>query len=204
LLDGSHQNFLSHVKAGKSGNSRSTHTDSGEPSPQLDKDFLGLQQFARGEISLFGSCGKKHPTIALDAYRKALQIGLPDKTYTAEAHHRMGLAFKSLGKLNEAKSTLEQALSFEPYSATMLNSYGTVLTELHQLPQAITAYEQALALKPDYANARFNLAEACEGVNPKRAIQEYETYLILAEDQPQEASKVQVAKEKLQSLQRGH
>ncbi|MGD9850484.1 MAG: tetratricopeptide repeat protein [Nitrospirales bacterium] len=202
LFEGQHQRFLSHMTPDLPPVSSSSQA----PVPQgaSDKEFLALQQFARGELSLFGSCGTKHPDIALEAYRQAIKLGLPDKGHHAEALHRMGLALKSLGKFEDAKISIEQSLSLQPHSATMLNSYGTVLTELKQLEQAIQAYEQALALKPDYAHARFNLAEAFELINPNRAIQEYETFLILVEDNLQESSKTQLARQRIESLQKGH
>ncbi|MDR4495220.1 MAG: tetratricopeptide repeat protein [Nitrospirales bacterium] len=202
LFEGQHQRFLSYMDAEVPPVSGSSQTS--EPKGSSTDEFLGLQQFARGELSLFGSCGTKHPDIALEAYRQAIRLGLPENGHHAEALHRMGLAQKSLGKFDEAKNSIEQALSLQPYSATMLNSYGTVLIELKQLQQAIHAYEQALALQPDYAHARFNLAEAFELVNPKRAVQEYETFLILVEGNPQESSKAQLAKQKIESIQKGH
>lgn len=202
LFEGQHQRFLSYMNAETA--SVSPASPSSDSKNSLSNEFLGLQQFARGELSLFGSCGIKQPDIALEAYRQAIKIGLPEKGHQAEALHRMGLAQKSLEKFEEAKISIEQALSLQPYSATMLNSYGTVLMELKQLQPAIQAYEQALALKPDYAHARFNLAEAFELINPKRAVQEYETFLILAEGNPQEFSKAQLAKRKIESLEKGH
>ena len=200
LLDGSHTKFLSYID-----DPNSPRQDLKAASGQLgsENDFLGLQQFARGEISLFASCGNKHPDTALDAYQKAIQYGLPDKKQLAEAHHRLGLAFRSLGRLAEAKAALQQALVIQPHSAGILNSYGSVLEQLGELPKAIETYEQALALQPDYAQARFNLAEAYESLNPKRAIQEYETFLILAEDKPEESAKVDLAKGKIKTLQGG-
>jgi len=200
LLDGSHQKFLAYID------------DPDSPRQNLkvatghlgsENEFLGLQQFARGEISLFASCGNKLPDTALDAYQKAIQYGLPDKKQLAEAHHRLGLAFRSMGRLPEAKTALQQALLIQPHSAGILNSYGSVLAQMDELPKAIETYEQALALQPDYAQARFNLAEAYESLNPKRAIQEYETFLILAEDKPEESTKVALAKGKIKTLQGG-
>lgn len=202
LFESQHQRFLSYIESSLS--SISPPSQAMETQGSSASEFLALQQFARGELWLFGSCGTKHPEIALEAYRQAIQLGLPDKGHQAEAYHRMGLALKSLGKFEEAKLAIEQSLSLQPHSATMLNSYGTVLTALKHLPQAIQAYEQALALKPDYAHARFNLAEAFELVNPKRAIQEYETFLVLVEGNSQESPKAQLAKQKIQALQGGH
>jgi tetratricopeptide (TPR) repeat protein len=200
LLDGSHPKFLSYID----------DPDSARPGLPVasgqfesEKEFLGLQQFARGEISLFASCGNKQQDIALDAYQKAIQYGLPDAKQLAEAHHRLGLALRSVGRLLEAKTALQQALTIKPHSAGILNSYGSVLAQMGELPKAIEAYEQALALQPDYAHARFNLAEAYASLNPKRAIQEYETFLILAEDKPEESTKVDLAKSKIKSLQGG-
>ena len=200
LLDGSHPKFLSYID-----DPDFPRQDLKEASGQLgsEKDFLGLQQFARGEISLFASCGNKHPDTALDAYQKAIQYGLPDKKQLAEAHHRIGLALRSMERLPEAKTALQQALTIQPHSAVILNSYGSILAQLGEWPKAIESYEQALALQPDYAQARFNLAEAYESLNPKRAIQEYETFLILAEDKPEESTKVDLAKSKIKTLQGG-
>jgi len=200
LLDGSHQKFLSYIDDPDSPR-QDLKAASGKLGPE--NEFLGLQQFARGEISLFASCGNKQPDMALDAYQKAIQYGLSDKKQLAEAHHRLGLAFRSMGRLPEAKTAIQQALDIQPHSAGILNSYGSVLAQLGEWPKAIEAYEQALALQPDYAQARFNLAEAYESLNPKRAIQEYETFLILAEDKPEESTKVDLAKGKIKTLQGG-
>ena len=200
LLDGSHPKFLSYIEKPES-----SEKDLTSASGQLESknEFLGLQQFARGEISLFASCGNKQPEIALDAYQKAIQYGLSDPKQLAEAHHRLGLALRSVGRLLEATTTLEQALTIQPHSAIILNSYGSVLVQQGKLSKAIESYEQALALQPNYAQARFNLAEAYEAQNPKRAIQEYETFLILAEDNPEESTKVGLARGRINALQGG-
>jgi len=58
-----------------------------------------------------------------------------------------------------------------------------------------------LALQPAYSQARFNLAGVFESINPKRAIQEYETFVVLAEDNPNETAKVAAAKAKIKTLQ---
>jgi hypothetical protein len=45
------------------------------------------------------------------------------------------------------------------------------------------------------------LAGVFESINPKRAIQEYETFVVLAEDNPNETAKVATAKAKIKTLQ---
>jgi tetratricopeptide (TPR) repeat protein len=195
LLDGGHAKFLSYIDNPDS----PKHDLPGANRPE--NEFLALQQFARGEISLFASCGQKQPDVALDAYQKAIQYGLTDTKQLAEAHHRLGLAMRSVGQLPEAKSTLQQALVIQPHSPGILNTYGSLLVQLGELPKAIEIYKQALTLQPNHAHARFNLAEAYELINPKLAIQEYETFIILAEDRPDESAKVDMAKDKIKSLQ---
>jgi tetratricopeptide (TPR) repeat protein len=199
LLDGSHPKFLSYLKT--SSTPREGKTSPTTTHGQNDQDFLGLQQFARGEIALFGSCGTKHPDIAQDAYQKAIHYGLSETKQLAEAHHRLGLALIHLNKFPEAKASIEKALAIQPHASNILNSYGTVLVKLDKIPAGIQAYEQALALQPAYSQARFNLAGVFESINPKRAIQEYETFVVLAEDNPDETAKVAIAKAKIKMLQ---
>jgi tetratricopeptide (TPR) repeat protein len=200
LLDGNHPRFLSYLNDSASRSVQNTAQVT--PSSSTDKDFLGLQQFARGEISLFASCGTQHPDIAQDAYKKTIQYGLSEAKQLAEAHHRLGLALSHLEKFAEAQTSIEAALTIQPHTSNILNSYGTVLVKLEKIPAGIQAYEQALALQPAYAKARFNLAAVFESINPKRAIQEYETFIVLAEDNPDEITKVAVAKTKIKTLQR--
>ena len=195
LLDGNHPRFLTYLKDSTAPNTKKTATAS------TDKNFLGLQQFARGEISLFASCGTQKPAIALDAYQQAIQYGIAETKQLAEAHHRLGLSFDQLGKFPEAKAAIDEALAIQPHAPNILNSYGTVLVKMKKIPAGIQAYERALTLQPAYSKARFNLARVFESINPKRAIQEYETFIVLAEDNPEETSKVAIAKAKIKTLQ---
>jgi hypothetical protein len=48
--------------------------------------------------------------------------------------------------------------------------------------------------------ARYNLAEAIEQTNPKRAVAEYETYLALVEDNPEEDARAAQARERIKIL----
>ncbi len=200
LLDGGHPKFLTYVEPTFTS---PTSAKNGESSSNSSKEFLGLQQFARGEIALFSSCGKKEPHIAIEAYQRALDLGLPNEKQTAEAHHRLGLALLSIGKLPKAQVHIQQALALEPYSATMLNSLGTVFNQLEEFPKAVETFERALALQPNNVQARFNLAKALETINPKRAKQEYETFLILAENNPKYSANIVEANSKIQKIQGG-
>ncbi len=198
LLDGNHPRFLSYVKAPAS---RRSFSPDVSPSSDTPKEFLGLQQFARGEISLFASCGNKKPARAADAYQKAIEHGLSDKKQLSEAHHRLGLAYISLDQYQEAVSSIQNALTIQPHSARILNSYGTALGHIGKHTESIAAFEKSLALLPAFTSARFNLASALESFNPKRAIQEYETFIVLVEGNPQERGRARLAQERIKSLQ---
>ena len=199
LLDGGHQKFLSYLK--KSSSPQKSKALSASPPSPTGKDFLGVQQFARGEISLFASCGTKSPKIAKDAYQKAIHYGLSETKQRAEAYHRLGLAFIQLDKFPDAMTSIEAALDLQPHAANILNSYGTVLVTLRKIPAGIQAYEKALALQPAYAQARFNLAEVLELKDPKRALQEYETFLVLVGDNPAQTAKAAIAEARIKALQ---
>ncbi len=196
LLLSYHENFLPGLK-------RSRPADvAGAPAPDVtpNEDFLGTQQFARGEAALFGSCGPAQPHIASDAYQRSIQHGLKDKTRFAEAHHRLGLALRDQGRLADAQHTLEQAMTLRPHAPEIINSLGRVLAEQRQWDRARELFERAIVLRPNFADARFNLGESLEQRDRRRAIEEYETYIALVEGIPGEAKRVMLVRERVKRL----
>jgi tetratricopeptide (TPR) repeat protein len=164
--------------------------------------FAALQQFARGEAAHFGSCGVRDEARAVDAYGKAIAVGFSDKVWSAEAHHKLGLALERSGKLEAAKTAIEKALTIRPNTAEFLNSLGSVYARMGNHAQAVAAFERAVTLRPNYPVARFNLAEAYESVNPRRAIAEYETYLALVEGVDEERPRAARAAQRVKELKR--
>ena len=195
LLSSYHETFLPDLN-------RSRSTTPGEPSPEEDSsdDFLGLQQFARGEAALFGSCGTAQPGIAVEAYRQSIQLGLEDEARVAEAHHRLGLALRDQGQLANAQRELEQALSLRPNAPAIISNLGRVLAEQQQQARAIELFKRALVLRPNFAEARFHLANSLEQIDTRRAIEEYETYLALVEGIPREAKRIRFVLERVKWL----
>ena len=57
-------------------------------------------------------------------------------------------------------------------------------------------------MQPNYARARFNLAEAYEPINSNFAIEEYETYLVLVEGIEEESTRAALARDRISKLQR--
>jgi tetratricopeptide (TPR) repeat protein len=175
----------------------------GKPSGKgsTDKEsFAALQQFARGEAAHFGSCGVKDEALAADAYGKAITVGFSDKRQLADAYHKLGLALERSGKLEPAKASIQRALEVRPNTPEFLNSLGTVYAKLGDRPRALASFERAVTLRPNYEIARYNLAEAYEETNPRRAIAEYETYLALVEGIEEEQPRAARAQARVKEL----
>ncbi|MCC2640591.1 MAG: protein of unknown function, TPR-like [Nitrospira sp.] len=166
-----------------------------------DKEpFLSLQQFARGQTAQLGYCGTKNDTIALDAYQKASASGFTNKVWQAELHHRLGVSWEAAGNLEKAKSELLESLAKRPNSPEVINNLGIVFGRLGDKRNALASFEKAVSLRPNYAIARFNMAEAIEASNPKRAITEYETYIALVDGLPEEADRAALALKRVKEL----
>lgn len=166
-----------------------------------DKEqFSSLQQFARGQAAQLGYCGEKNYDIAADAYQKTIASGFTNKVWLAEAHHKLGLAWEAKGQFDKAKKEMLQSLALRPNIPEVLNNLGTVQVKLGDKAAGLSLFEKAVILRPNYALARYNLAEASEATNPKRALSEYETYLAIVEGIPEEADRIAHAKERIKVL----
>lgn len=166
-----------------------------------DKEpFASLQQFARGQTAQLAYCGPQNYEVAADAYQKAITSGFTNKVWQAEAHHKYGQALFGLGQYEKAKSEMLQSLAIRPNTPEILNNLGSVHQKLGEKAAAQAAFEKAIVLRPNYAIARFNLAEAIEPTNPKRALTEYETYLALVEGIPEEADRIELVQQRIKTL----
>jgi tetratricopeptide (TPR) repeat protein len=168
-----------------------------------DKEpFPSLQQFARGQMAQLSYCGTQKYEIAADAYQKSIASGFTNKVWLAEAHHKYGQALFGLGQFEKAKAEMLQSLAIRPNTPEILNNLGSVQLKLGEKPAALASFEKAVTLRPNYAIARFNLAEAIEPTNPKRAVTEYETYLALVEGIPDEADRIALVQQRIKKLKR--
>lgn len=168
-----------------------------------DKEpFLSLQQFARGQVAHLGYCGDKNYDVAIDAYQKSIASGFTNKVWLAEAHHKLGLAWAGKGQYDKAKAEMLRSLAIRPNTPEVLNNLGTVHVKLGERAEALALFEKAVTLRPNYAVARYNLAEAYEQENPRRAVSEYETYLVLVKGIPDEEARAAHARERIKALKR--
>jgi len=168
-----------------------------------DKEpFLSLQQFARGQTAQLAYCGDKNYDVAGDAYQKSIASGFKNKVWLAEAHHRLGLSWEAKGQLEKAKAEMFESLAIRPSIPDVLNNLGAVHMKLGEKTAALGMFEKAVTLRPNYAVARYNLAEAYEPSNPTRALTEYETFLALVEGVPEEETRAAHARERIKALKR--
>jgi tetratricopeptide (TPR) repeat protein len=180
--------------AGKSGQKiESQGSEDKEP-------FASLQQFARGQTAQLAYCGDKNYDAAADAYQRAIASGFTNKVWQAEVHHKLGLSWAGKGQLENAKTAMLQSLSIRPNIPEVLNNLGTVHVKLGDKAAAVGVFERAVTLRPNYAVARFNLAEALEETNRRRALAEYETFLALVEGMPEEEARAAHASERVKAL----
>ena len=189
--------FLDRLRSSGTGKSGSKIESQGSE----DKEpFTSLQQFARGQTAQLAYCGNKNYDTAADAYQRAIASGFTNKVWLAEAHHKLGLSWAAKGQFENAKTEMLHSLSIRPNIPEVLNNLGTVHVKLGDKAAAIGVFERAVTLRPNYAVARYNLAEASEQTNPKRALAEYETFLALVEDNPEEEARSAQARERIKIL----
>ena len=91
-------------------------------------------------------------------------------------------------------------MALRPNSPEVVNNLGAVYGKLGDKKNALASFEKAVLLRPNYAIARFNVAEAIADANPRRAITEYETYLALVEGIHEESDRADLAKNRVNDL----
>ena len=67
-----------------------------------------------------------------------------------EAHFKLGVAYKSLGRHGQAIEALERAAELKPGFAGAYSSLGNVYAATGELEQAEAAYRQAVEVDPGY------------------------------------------------------
>ena len=172
------------------------------PYESESRDYIARQQFAKGEIAHFALCGDTEVDVAIEAYKRAIDIGLSEPLYQAEAYHRLGLAYRDKGLLKEAAAAMDTSLKIRPSIPEVVNHLGKVYAMMGDSARAIESYHTAIGLKPNYAIAHFNLAEALEATQPHRALTAYENYLAYVDPKPGEKERITKAKERVQALEK--
>src|SRR4029453_707292 len=82
--------------------------------------------------------------VALAEFKEAVKLD----PMLAEAHSKLGLAYKQAGDLESAAGSLETAMKLDPRDYTTAFSLGEVYGLLDKLAQAVRAYAVAGKLRP--------------------------------------------------------
>jgi tetratricopeptide (TPR) repeat protein len=172
------------------------------PAESESRDFIARQHFAKGEVSHFALCGEREVDIAIEAFLRAITTGLSEPLYQAEAYHRMGLAYRDKGLFPQAVTAIETSLKIRPAIPEVFNHLGKVYMLMGEKARAVEAFQTAIGLRPNYANAHFNLAEAVEATQPRRALTAYENYLAYVEQSPGEQDRIARVQERVKVLQK--
>jgi len=172
------------------------------PGDSESRDYIARQHFAKGEVAHFGLCGQKENDAAIEAYLRAIEIGLSEPLYQAEAHHRLGLAYRDKGALSQAAAAIETSLKIRPSIPEVVNHLGKVYSLMGDKTRAAEAFHTAIGLRPNYADAHFNLAEAIEDTQPRRALTAYDNYLAYVENTPGEKERIEKAEKRIEALKK--
>jgi Flp pilus assembly protein TadD len=86
-------------------------------------------------------------------FRHALRV--TDNNFIA--HHNLGMALMSEGRLDEAAVEFGAALKLRPKSADSYNGLGEVLLRQGHMDEAMALFDKAISFKPDLAVAYNNL-----------------------------------------------
>ena len=99
----------------------------------------------------------------------------------AQRVRQMGDMLATRGRVEEAVTHYERALSLDPDDVPAHNNLGLMLSKLGRLNEAVTHYEHALSLSPDDAPAHYNLGNLFKMQGRiDEAIAHYERVLSLA------------------------
>jgi len=111
-----------------------------------DKTFVKANEFYnRGEYEK-----------AIAGYEEAIKLSPDNWAY----YFNLGLAFKKLGKMAEAREAFSKAVELNPGSFSANKEMGELLAKEEQYETAAVYYRKAVELSPNDPDARYNLA-AC-------------------------------------------
>ncbi len=106
---------------------------------------------------------------------RAFQRALALAPAHAEAHFRLGLAWRDLQRLDAAAACYRRAIGLRPGYVEAHNNLGSILQMQGQLQEALASFRQAVALQPSFGQPYLNLGRLCvtlgDGANAAVAFQ---------------------------------
>ena len=125
--------------------SRSSAPAAAPPPGSTDPGFVPEEETANKEAT------------EAQAAVSALELAVARNPVNAEAHYRLGLVLRRVGRKAEALEHLERTVQLGPVTPDKLLDLGVAYADLSRFPEAEEAYQRLLAVSPGDAKALHNL-----------------------------------------------
>jgi tetratricopeptide (TPR) repeat protein len=90
---------------------------------------------------------------AIDEFKKLIEL-----EHSARSYAFLGIAYRQLGRFDEAKQSLQQGLKLDPHNATCLFNLGLIAEQQGDSAAAGSMFEQVLLGNPGFPDALLELA----------------------------------------------
>jgi tetratricopeptide (TPR) repeat protein len=105
-------------------------------------------------------------------------------------YNSRGLVHRAMGQMEKALEDFDEAIRINRWFPHFFNNRGTILRALGQPEKALQDFTEAVKLNPRSPEAVFNRALALEQINPREALQAWESYLPMAREIPAMQDKI--------------
>ena len=147
---------------------------------------LGDARAAKGDIDQ-----------AITSYQKALTYN----TVNPRVHMSLGkIYYSEKGLYYESVQAYKRAIDLDGQSVEARMGLGEVYEDKGLYKEAVEEYRKVIELDNKHTGAMFNLAMVYEKTDPKEAIAQWERYITLASQLPNEKDWVDVARQHLRKL----
>jgi predicted O-linked N-acetylglucosamine transferase (SPINDLY family) len=130
----------------------------------LYRDILARDRDDADSLHLLGliTAEQDSPQAGIALIRRAMAL----KPGCAPHHNSLGLAYRRLGRLDDAAREYEAAAALRPGSAEIHSNLATTLLDLGRWAEAVAQYRLAAAQAPGNADVWYNLANALAATGP--------------------------------------
>lgn len=138
-------------------------------SPQEDSFARGNQLYLEGKFEA-----------AIAQFEEALK----ETPQNPDVLYNLALAYEDASRLDDALTTYNRVLNLEPTYVPALVNLGRLYFRGERLEAAAAQWRRALQINPLHASAHYNLAIAYERLDPGKAIEQWQKFLSVSENNP--------------------
>lgn len=108
-------------------------------------------------VHLLQQAFASHQAGALEQAAQGYLAVLELEPEQADAHHMLGLVYKSAGQLEAAERHIKQAILLRPTAAPMHYNMGNLMSGQGRVDEAVACYKNAIACEGNYPEAYYGL-----------------------------------------------